>query len=295
MPKRKKTIRIHFGPAGKPLGFKGDMPQVPKMLKEMNLDALEVLQVRRLNMTKDIAQAIRDEAKKHGIILSLHAPYAINFASEKPETIEASKERLLKALEIADWLNAKIVVFHPGYYGSHEPRKALEIAIDAIKEVAEKAKKMNLKPKIGPETMGKKSQLGSIDEIIDIVKEVPNSQPVLDFAHIHAREDGSLNTRKDYEKLFEKIESELGSRSLRNLHIHFTKVEYGDKGEKRHHIFGEGYGPKFIPLAEILIERDIEATIISESPILEQDALKMRKIVLKLLKGTKKEELEKEE
>jgi len=291
----KRKIRIRFGPAGKPLGFKGEIIKVPEELRNMGLDALEVQQVRRLDITKEKAELLKEEAKKHNILLSLHAPYAINFSSEKPETIEASKERLLQALEIANYMNAYVVVFHPGYYGSREPREALRIAIEALKEVAEKAKQKKLKPKIGPETMGKKSQLGSLEEVIEIVKEIPNSQPVLDFAHIHARENGSLNTRKNYEKIFEKIEEELGTKALNQLHIHFTKVEYGDKGEKKHHIFGEKYGPKFIPLAEILIEQNLNATIISESPILEQDALRMKKIVQALLKGKSKKELEKEE
>jgi len=293
--RRRIKLNIRFGPAGKPLGFKGDMTKVPEALKAMGLNAFEVQQVRRVNIKKEQATVLREEAEKNDILLSLHGPYAINFSADKPEVIEASKERLLKALEVADWIGAYVVVFHPGYYGSHEPREALEIAIEAIKEVAYLAKKKGLKPKIGPETMGKKSQLGSLDEIIEIVKEIPNAQPVIDFAHIHARENGSLNTRKDYERIFEKLEEELGKKAFNPLHAHFTKVEYSEKGEKKHHIFGEGYGPKFLPLAEILIEQKISAVVISESPILEQDAIKMKKIITRLIKGAKKEELEKEE
>ncbi|MHA1590624.1 MAG: TIM barrel protein [Candidatus Njordarchaeales archaeon] len=288
--------RIRLGPAGKPIGFTGDLLKVPEFLRGIHLNALEVQQVRRINITKDRAEALREEAEKNGVKLSLHAPYAINFSSENEAVIEASKERLLKALEVAHWMGAKVVVFHPGYYGKREPREALELIIESLKEIARLAKKKGFSPLIGPETMGKKSQVGSLDEIIEIVKEVPHSIPVLDFAHIHAREGGILNTRKDYENLFEKIESELGSKKLKELHSHFTKVEYTEKGERRHRVFGEGVGPKFIPLAEILLEwNDIKATIISESPVLEQDAIKMRDILIKLFRGVNKKELEKYE
>ncbi len=292
-PRKRIKLKVRFGPAGRPLGFKGDLINVPSYLHEIGLNALEVQQVRRININKDRAMEIRKAAEENNVLLSLHAPYAINFSSEKEETIEASKQRLLKALEVAHWLGAYIVVFHPGYYGSRKPREALEIAINALKEVSEIARKKKLKPLIGPETMGKKSQLGSLDEIIEMVKEIPNSKPVLDLPHIHAREGGILNTRRDYEKIFEKLEEELGKKAFNPLHIHFTKIEYTEKGEKKHHAFGEGYGPKFIPLAEILVEQELEATIISESPILEQDALKMKKIVESILKGKSKKSLEK--
>ncbi len=288
-----KKLKVRFGPAGKPLGFKGDIVKVPAFLREIGLNALEVQQVRQINIKKDKALEINKEAKENDVLLSLHAPYAINFSSEKEETIEASKKRLLMALEVAHWLDAYIVVFHPGYYGLRKPREALEIAINAIKEVADLARKKKLKPLIGPETMGKKSQLGSLDEVIEMVKEIPNSKPVLDFPHIHAREGGILNTRKDYEKILEMLEEEIGKKAFNPLHIHFTKIEYSEKGERKHHPLGEGYGPKFIPLADIMVEEELEATIISESPILEQDALKMKRIVENILKGKSKKSLEK--
>ncbi len=285
-------LKISFGPAGKPIGFRGDTSKVPEALREMGLNALEIQQVRQINIKKEQALIIREEAEKNNVILSMHGPYAINFSAEKQEVIEASQARLLKALELADWLGAYVVVFHPGYYGRREPRQALEVAIESLSIVAEEAKKKGIKAKIGPEITGKKSQLGDLDEIIEIVKAIPNSMPVIDFAHLHARCNGCLEERKDYEKIFEKLESELGSNAFNPMHIHFSKIEYSEKGERRHHIFGDGFGPKFIPLAQILIEQDIRAVIISESPILEQDALKMKRIIIELLKGKKPEELE---
>ncbi len=37
----KHVKKLHFGPAGKPVGFKGRVEDVPKALSEMGLDALE--------------------------------------------------------------------------------------------------------------------------------------------------------------------------------------------------------------------------------------------------------------
>ncbi|MCD6491445.1 MAG: TIM barrel protein [Candidatus Korarchaeota archaeon] len=286
---RKK--KIHFGPAGKPRNFKGTMGEVPAELKRLKLDALEIEQVRRINISKEAAEKIREEAKKNKIILSLHAPYAINFASEKENVIEDSKKRLLDALRLAHWLNARIVVFHPGYYGKRSPQEALKLLIEGLKSVYKNAKKEGLSPLIGPETMGKLSQLGSLDEIIEVVKEIPQSAPVIDFAHLFARTKGKIRERRDYEKILSLIEDELGSKYLDGLHIHFSKMEYGDKGERKHLPFGQKAGPPFLPLAELLIDYGIEATIISESPLLEEDAIVMQRIVNGVKRKSKRETL----
>jgi deoxyribonuclease-4 len=52
------------------------------------------------------------------------------------------------------------------------------------------------------------------------------------------------------------------------------------KGEKRHLVLD--HKPDFEPLAKEMLKRKFDITIISESPILEQDSLKMKKIFEKL-------------
>ena len=66
------------------------------------------------------------------------------------------------------------------------------------------------------------------------------------------------------------------------VHIHFSKIEYGAKGEIRHLKFDEdekNYGPDFELLAKVLKKLDIDATIICESRGSQtKDAVKMKEI-----------------
>ncbi|MGQ4892430.1 MAG: TIM barrel protein [Candidatus Njordarchaeia archaeon] len=291
----KRFKKIRFGPAGKPLNFKGRVEEVPAFLHQIGLNALEVQQVRGINIKEGQAKIIGEEAKKHDVKLSMHGPYAVNLSSTKPEVLSGTKERLLKALKIAEIMGAEVVVFHPGYYGNLDKEEALKKALNLLREIEEEARSLGIKKAhLGAETTGKKSQLGSLDEIIEMTQDTDIVVPVIDFAHLHARDNGAIAKREDYEAIFDKLEEKLGSEAKR-LHIHFSKIEFTDKGEKRHHPFGSGYGPDFVPLIEVILERDIEATIICETPKLDKDALRMKEITEKIAfrKFKSRKELEK--
>jgi len=52
--------RLRFGPAGKPTNFSGDYEEVPPLLRQMGLDALEYEAVRGVRVTKEKAERIRE-------------------------------------------------------------------------------------------------------------------------------------------------------------------------------------------------------------------------------------------
>ncbi|MCD6510334.1 MAG: TIM barrel protein [Thermoprotei archaeon] len=285
-------MKVRFGPAGRPLGYRGSIEGVPKYLRVTEgLDAFEYQAVRGVRIKEVIARALGEEASKYDVLLSLHAPYAINLSSRNKAVIEASKDRLLKSLLAASWMNARVVVFHPGYYSGFSPKEALTSCIDALRDVITKAQDMGIKgPLLGPETTGKLSQVGSLDEIISMCREVEGCIPVIDWAHIHAREKGSIRDKESYMRIIDIIERELGD-LVKNLHCHFTKVEFGDKGERRHRTLSEsGYGPPFEPLAEVIVEHGFNFTIISESPLLDKDAIRMKDILIRTYSKFKRKE-----
>jgi len=75
----------------------------------------------------------------------------------------------------------------------------------------------------------------------------------------------------------EEVERKLGTEAARNMHCHFSKIEYTDKGERRHHVLDETrYGPTFEMLAEVIAEFKMRPIIICETPFLDVDAMKMR-------------------
>lgn len=274
--------RTRFGPAGYPLG--APEKEAFTHLKSIGLDGMEYQAVRSVPKSKELLNWIREQAEKNDVILSLHAPYAINLASEDQRKREASMERILSAATAAHRMGVKHVTFHPGYYGKLGREEALKMALESLYRLIEAIDGMGLCVELGPETTGKPSQLGSLDDILTMAESADKVVPTIDFAHIHVREGRIIENRGSYERILDDIEGRLGT--LNGLVIHFTEVEPTNSGygERRHHELGSGYGPEFEPLAQLMVERDVRWLVISESPLLERDALKM-KLIYDRLKG----------
>jgi deoxyribonuclease-4 len=283
--------QTRFGTAGVPPTFrllKAKLSDVPSLLREGGLDAFEYQAVRwgaKPQIKQQDAEKLGTEAKKHDIRLSMHGSYFINLAG-KEDVIAASKERLLAGATAADWMGAYVIVFHTGFYGKSEKSSAFNVCLKALKEVSQTIKDMGLKVKLGPETMGRKFQVGNLDEIMTICQEVEGTQLVVDWGHLHARDLGAFKKVDDIQAVAEKIESTLGSGSLKNVHCHFSKIEFTRQGERKHHILDEPrYGPDFELLAKVLIDFKMHPTIICETPLLDIDALKMKKILQQVSEG----------
>ena len=131
-----------------------------------------------------------------------------------------------------------------------------------------------------PETMGKLAQIGTVEEITRFCKIDPVFTPCIDFGHINAREQGSLNTVRDYKERLEYMIAELGFERMRRFHAHFSKIMYSAKGEIKHLTFEDTvYGPEFEPLAEAIKELKLEPYIVSESAGTQaEDAAYMKKV-----------------
>ena len=275
--------RVRFGPAGKPVEFKGAMERVPEFLRGIGLDALEYEAVRGVRISEAKARLLGEEARKHDIVLSMHAPYYVNLASPDEDTVRRSLKRLYESMVAAEWMGAYIVVVHPGYYkGNSSEREALERVVKAFNTLIESLPSWVKTPEVGPETMGKTSQVGSLEEVIEICERVPRCRPCVDWAHLYARSEGSFVTSVDQViKAVEEIERRLGSRAVRPLHTHFSKIEYGRGGEREHHTLSEeGYGPEWKIVCQAYKETGIDAVVISESPVLEKDAILMKRICM---------------
>jgi len=177
-------------------------------------------------------------------------------------------------------MGLKTIVFHPGYYSELTPNEAMNNCVRTINKINEQARLKGYKDYIlGAETVGKKSQFGSLLEVIELCKEIKNLRPVVDFAHVHAREGGILRTEDDFAKVFELIEKELGKAYLKGLHCHFAEIEYTGNGEVRHLNIGTNWQPDFRKLAKVIKDNDYSLRIICESPLLDLDAVKMKTIL----------------
>jgi len=160
------------------------------------------------------------------------------------------------------------------------------VAVKNLKRVAEHIERFNINVFLGPETTGRTSQIGDLDEVIEICRALndarENAKPTIDWAHLYARHNGKfIVSVDDVIRVVECLEKELGEYAVKPLHTHFSKIEYGRNGEIRHRALSEKeYDPQFEHICSALYETGVDAIIISESPLLELDALKMKKICL---------------
>jgi deoxyribonuclease-4 len=277
-------VTVLFGPSGNSQsfydqGYKSSV-DAPGWLKKMGLDAYEYSCTKGVNIKENTASDIGKQAAIHGILLSIHAPYYINMASPDAQKRENSIRYIMESLQAARWMGATRVVFHPGSCSRMKRDTAMEIALDTFERLLKEAKKGGFEDiALCPETLGKRNQLGSLEEVLDMCKLDPMVIPTIDIGHIHAFNNGGLIDDSDYQQVFETIERELGAERSRKLHIHYSRIEYTGSGEKRHRTYAETkFGPEFEPLARQLKAKGIDATIICESRgTMAEDA--------KLLKG----------
>jgi deoxyribonuclease-4 len=236
-------------------------------------------------MAEEEAEFIHNYALENDVEVHVHAPYYLNLAGSGDE-VEMTFEKILRSAEMAENIGAKSVIIHPGFYGDQSEKKTLKLIVKNLKKVTGMMKKEKMKSKIGLETMGKQKVFGTLEEIIEVCKTVKEAIPVVDLAHIHARGNGKLKDREDFEAVFESLKP----LKLKHYLIHVTGVLYENGNELYHLPIKKGDMP-LAPLIEIIIDNNYDVTLISESPLLEHDAIYIRLQVEKaIMKRTGKEE-----
>lgn len=276
---------IRFGPSGNSdkfyeEGYKSSL-NMPKWLSEMGLNAYEYQCSKGVKIKEASASKLKQEALKHNIFLSIHAPYYISLSSVDEAKRDNSINYILQTLQAASWMGAKRIVVHAGSLNKMPRATALSLAIDTLKRSIHASDEHGYQDiTICPETLGKVNQLGSVDEIVEMCKIDDRLIPTIDFGHIHVRDLGSLNSIDDFRYVLDKIENGLGYERLKNLHIHFSRIEFTKGGEKRHwRLCDTQYGPDFEPLAKLLHEKHMTPVIICESfGTMAEDALTLKHI-----------------
>lgn len=284
---------IKFGPSGNSESFFAEghksTVEAAKWLKDRNLDAFEYPFGRGVNIGKSTAAEIGKNFAENGIEVSVHAPYFINFANPDPEKAENSKGYLLQSLEALSALGGERAVFHPGTEGKRPREEGVELIKRRLKEFMSLKKDAGFENKIiCAETMGKFAQIGTVEEVAEFCNVDESIYPCVDFGHVNARTLGSLKTAKDYENVILYLQNAIGTEKTKRMHVHFSKIMYSAKGEVKHLTFADDvYGPKFEPLAEVLVKYNLEPVILSESQGTQaEDAATMKRIYFEKLSKT---------
>ncbi|MEM3395966.1 MAG: TIM barrel protein [Thermoplasmata archaeon] len=266
---------FYFGPAGIPARCKS-YEEAFEYLNQLGLNAMELEFVRGARMNLERAVEVGELAEKNGVKLSAHAPYFINLNSKEKEKVEKSIVHIVKTAQVASAANASPVVVHAGYYSGKKPAEATEIITANLERCIEEIENNgDGDVVIGLETMGRVSAWGTLDEILEVCSRFKNVIPVVDFAHMYARSNGKIRAEEEYEEIVRKFETG----DFPFMHVHMSSIAYTSKGERMHLTMEQSAEPDFKVIAKVLKKRTYPITIISESPVLEIDALKMKKIV----------------
>ncbi|HET6398723.1 MAG TPA: TIM barrel protein [Candidatus Thermoplasmatota archaeon] len=261
---------IQFGPAGIPLSCKGRTVRDGIIYtRNLELDAMEVQFVRGIRMTEEEAQKVGDTAREASVELHCKAPYYINLAGDE-KNVEMSFNKILATGKLAHEMGAQTVVFHPGFYGELSREETMERVVKGVRQLRNVFVAEGWTPRLGIEIMGKRNVFGSLEEVLEVCSRVKGVIPVIDFAHIHARGNGSLQNPEDFQAVFDR----LAPLKLEHHLIHFTGIHY-ENGNARYRLPIKKGDLKFEPLCEVLMDNNLSATVISTSPILEHDAMYM--------------------
>lgn len=264
-----------FGPGGNSDSFRlwGGRSTVdaPRFVSEIGLNAYEYEAGRGIVSSDETLAAIGAEAKKYGVRMSLHTPYFISLSGVEIEKRLKSLDYIRESIAAAHLLGAKTIVVHAGSASKISRDEAMRLASDTLFRAAEEFDGCGIR--IGIETMGKKNQLGTLDEVIELCRIAPIFVPIVDFGHLNARECGGVfSDENDYYAVFERIGSALGDDVAQDLHCHFSKIEWTASGEKKHLTFADTiYGPAYEPLMSAIAAHGLSPTIISESAGTQSD------------------------
>ncbi len=274
-----------LGPAGNcedfyENGHKSSL-EAPQWVRQNGLGAYEYQCGKGVKISVESAKKLGNKAKEAGVALSIHAPYYISLSSTESDKRDKSINYILQTLEAAKAMGATRIVVHSGTAGSITRREAMELAKDTLMRSVDAAKSAGYGDiLICPETMGKVKQLGSVDEVAELCLLDEMLLPTIDFGHVNAMTLGGLKSIEDYEYVFDVLKNKLGTWRSENFHAHYSRIEYTNAGEKKHHRFEDAeFEPEFDPIAEIIAKRNLSPTIVCESRGTQtRDAVEMQRI-----------------
>ena len=284
---------LKLGPAGVPLSCKGrTIVEGMDDITVLGLDAMEVQTVRTIQPQHF------DQYWQAGILswksdfeMNMHGPYYAELLGNKRER-NRTLSKMETSLQAGKIVNARHLTFHVGPYGEYDPGTAAnEQVANVMSGIVERVREVwgveeeeedyaafpwvhESEPSlVGIETSGRQELWGTVEEVLEVCNHVEGTVPVLNMGHIHARGHGRLRTSEDYAELFDQARETYGGSTF---YCHFAGVEHR-MGNALHYTQIKKSDLKFEPFAEYLAEEGdwMDITIISDSPLLEHDAMYM--------------------
>lgn len=239
-----------------------------EVLDDMNLDGIEIEFVQGVRMSDKSRQVVKDASKKY--TFTAHGPFFINLNAREQEKIDASITRIIDTATVANEFGGYSITYHAAFYLGNDKDVVFKRVADRTAQIIDILEKNNNKIWIRPETTGKATQWGDIDEIIKLSKEFKQVLPCVDFSHIHARSGGAFNTYDEFCEILENIATNLGDEAMNNFHAHLAGIAYTAKGEKNHLPLEES-DMNYKDLLKALKKFNVKGVVVCESPNIEDD------------------------
>ena len=271
--------KLHFITAGMPLRTKGSYLEAFDVLSDMNLDGMEMEFVHGVRISDDNKTIVKENSKKNNFIITAHAPFYINLNSPEPEKIDASINRVIETVNVADEVGAYSITFHAAFYMGKDKETVYSIVKEGFEKLLNQTKEK--KVWIRPETTGKATQWGDLEEVIRLSNEFENILPCVDFSHLHARTNGGYNTYDDFCKILDDMGTKIGQYALDNFHAHIAGIEYTPKGERKHLNLEES-DMNYKDLLKAFKKFNLKGAVVCESPNIEDDALLLKQYYLSI-------------
>ena len=266
---QKSFDKLNFLTAGMPLRTgKGSYPKAFDILKDMELDGMELEFVHGVRMSEESRGFVKECS--NNFIITAHGPFYINLNSKEEDKVEASVQRIIDTAAVASQAGAFSITYHAAFYMGKDKETVYNQVKMQTKRICDVLERENIKVWVRPETTGKATQWGDIDEIVNLSKEFEQVLPCIDFSHLHARSAGEYNTYDEFSYVLEKIGKELGQYALDNFHGHLAGIEYTAKGE-RQHLELEQSDMNYKDLLKVMKEFGVKGALVCESPNSEDD------------------------
>lgn len=262
---------IKFGPSGNSNSFYAEgnkhSEQAFEWLSTKGLTAYEYSFGRGINISDAKSLLMREQSEKYGVEISVHAPYYINFSNPSEEMIKKSIDYLINTAKKLQILGGKRVIFHPATVGKMSRDEAFLLCKKNFEKLLNAIYLNNLQELIFcPETMGKINQIGDEKEIATLCAMDKSLIPTLDFGHLNARTLGGLKNKDDFCRIIDNVMNIIGEVKTKNIHVHFSKIEYSNGGEVKHLTFADNlYGPSYEKFLQVVSLYNITPVVICES------------------------------
>ncbi len=270
MPRIFEFDKLNFLTAGMPKATKGSYKEAFDIIKSMELDGMELEFVHGVRMSDTTRSLVKEIRQNENFILTAHCPFYINLNAQEEEKVLASVNRIIETAQAAHDVGAFSITYHAAYYMGGDKETVFEQVKKCNDLVNTALANAGIEVWVRPETTGKGTQWGDLDEVIRLSKEFDMVLPCIDFSHLHARSGGEFNTYDEFSRIFEKIGNELGAGALRAFHGHLAGILYTAKGE-RSHLNLEESDMNYKDLLKAFKAFDVRGALTCESPNIETD------------------------